>query len=444
MKRSAICFWLTVIATSGFGASPAGREPLRGTPWIRHLIDGAGAGADGTKLGDINGDGRRDITTAWEEDGSTRVYLNPGAMAARRPWPKVIVGSTPSAEDAMFVDLDHDGAMDVVTCTEGSTRRVFVQWGPQDANRRLDPTAWRQDVFPATDGLTRWMFSAAAHLDGRHGVDLVLGGREGKNTPRSVLGWLEAPAVARDVAAWRWHPLIEMGWVMTLQLEDMDGDGDADILYSDRTGPTRGVYWLENPGVARVAGGDKWKKHVVGATTAHQIMFLYAGDVDGDGLRDIAVGIEREKVDTKEPDAHSDVLWLRRDDPSGDRWTEHALAAPGNTGNVKGIAIGDLDGDGRADLAVSCENATGGRRGVYWRRQPAAGAGMAWAAFDISGAPGIKFDLIELLDLDGDGDLDVLTSEEREGGPGLGVVWYENPARPATSPPDNGPVRSKN
>ena len=38
-------------------------------------------------------------------------------------------------------------------------------------------------------------------------------------------------------------------------------------------------------------------------------------------------------------------------------------------------------------------------------------------------------DRIELLDLDGDGDLDVLTCEERQNKNGLGVIWYENPAR---------------
>ncbi len=45
---------------------------------------------------------------------------------------------------------------------------------------------------------------------------------------------------------------------------------------------------------------------------------------------------------------------------------------------------------------------------------------------DIAGRVGTKFDLIELLDLDQDGDLDVITCEEVEN---LGVVWYENPAR---------------
>ena len=49
----------------------------------------------------------------------------------------------------------------------------------------------------------------------------------------------------------------------------------------------------------------------------------------------------------------------------------------------------------------------------------------------MSGPDGIKFDLSLLVDVDRDGDLDVLNTEEHDnaagGNPGLGVVWYENP-----------------
>jgi len=48
---------------------------------------------------------------------------------------------------------------------------------------------------------------------------------------------------------------------------------------------------------------------------------------------------------------------------------------------------------------------------------------------DITGMEGIKFDLIQFIDLDGDGDLDVINTEEATGGKGLRVVWYENPTR---------------
>ncbi len=52
-----------------------------------------------------------------------------------------------------------------------------------------------------------------------------------------------------------------------------------------------------------------------------------------------------------------------------------------------------------------------------------------WELRELGGPEGIKFDRIELLDLDRDGDLDLMTCEERHAGRGLGVVWYENPLR---------------
>lgn len=406
--------------------------PPAGPAWHCHIIDNSSRGADGTKLGDVDGDGLLDVTTGWEEGGATRIYLNPGPARAKMPWKSVTVGSTASAEDAVFADLDGDGNLDVVSSTEGNSQRVFIHWSP-DSAKRFDSSAWQQEVFPATDRLTRWMFAEPLQVDGRNGIDLVLGGKAPKepSSARSALGWLEAPARPRDVAAWNWHPLVDVGWIMSIVPEDMDGDGDADLLCSDRFGQTRGVFWLENPGPGKAAVARNWKRHEVGAATASEIMFLNTGDVDGDGLRDIAVAVEIEQRDSIEPNRHSRILWFKRLDSSGVRWTEHRIGVPANTGNVKAVAIGDVDGDGRSDLVVSCEHASKGRIGVYLLRHYGNPAAAAWPAHNIAGPRGIKFDLVRLLDLDGDGDLDVLTNEEQEGGVGLGVVWYENPFGPA-------------
>lgn len=389
-----------------------------------HVIDNAGRGADGTKLADINRDGHLDVVTGWEEDGSTRVYLNPGPARARERWARVIVGTTTNAEDAVFADLDGDGNVDVVSSSEGSTRKVFVHWAPPAAGL-LESAAWKQDTFPAVSGITRWMFAQPLQMDGRQGLDLIVGGKTDRGQSRSLLGWLEAPAAARDVAAWRWHPLTSTGWIMSIETEDMDGDGDADILYSDRYGPTRGIFWLENPGPAAVARGDEWIRHAVDGSGAREIMFLDTGDLEGDGRRDIVAGVKTGRTREDEPNRGSGIAIFRRLDATGVRWQESVLPVPGNTGGIKAVAMGDIDGDGRTDLVASCESAGRGRIGVYWLRQD----GTGWPAHNISGPTGIKFDLVRLLDLDGDGDLDVLTNEEREGGGGLGVVWYENPRR---------------
>ena len=45
----------------------------------------------------------------------------------------------------------------------------------------------------------------------------------------------------------------------------------------------------------------------------------------------------------------------------------------------------------------------------------------------------MKFDNLRLLDMDADGDLDILTTEEGEGifTRGKGILWLENPIREA-------------
>lgn len=83
----------------------------------------------------------------------------------------------------------------------------------------------------------------------------------------------------------------------------------------------------------------------------------------------------------------------------------------------------------------NCENARG-KYGVGWLSYQNAMTDSKCMHYDISGNKlGIKHDRIELLDLDNDGDLDVLTTEESQACPersrgdsfGLGVIWYENP-----------------
>ena len=83
------------------------------------------------------------------------------------------------------------------------------------------------------------------------------------------------------------------------------------------------------------------------------------------------------------------------------------------------MVAGDLDSDGKMDLVVSCENANDAKSGVFWLPRA-----ETTKPRSISGSKGVKFDRMELIDLDGDGDLDILTCEERDL---LGVIWYENP-----------------
>jgi hypothetical protein len=384
---------------------PAG---ISSPAWKRHTIDDSSKGADGVRLADVNGDGLPDIVTGWEEGGVVRVCFHPGKNNVRERWPAVTVGKVNDPEDAVAVDLDGDGALDVVSSCEGTTRTIFVHWGAR--NRATDPAAWRTEPFPATAGLTQWMFCAPARIDGLGGVDLFVGSK-GRN---GQIAWLQSPENPRNLAAWKLHPLRQAGWVMSLVATDMNGNGRTDLLFSDRKGETRGVFWLEHPG-AGAALTQPWPVHPISRESSEDWMFLTQADMDGDGLLDI--------VATAKP---RQVIIYRRLDASGLRWNSIPLTTPDWAGRVKAVTAGDLDGDGRPDLVVSFEGATEGRPGVIWMSRETDSLSGPWTAHNLSGPAGSKFDLVELIDLDGDGDLDVIACEEAEN---LGLFWYENPLK---------------
>jgi len=398
-----LCFLLTGNAVA--------EDPQRGTPWKYHVIDQSSRGADGVKLADLDGDGLYDITTGWEEGGLTRIYRNPGPARSKQLWPALTIGKTPHVEDAAWIDLDHDGRLDVVSCCEGKTRIVFVHWAPEKTPFQKQ---WQQEALPASRDKMMWMFATPAQIDMQPGLELVAAGK-GKG---AQIGWFQPGKNRRDLNAYQWKPISPAGWIMSLFAIDMDGDGDQDLLTTDRKGKMRGCRWLENPGALDSSSTTKWRNHWVGGRE-REVMFACIADLDLDGLQDILVVTSR-------PD---ELLWFRRLDRTGLKWETQVIPFPSGVGQGKGVAVGDMNLDGQPDVVLSCEHAEPPKSGMFWMSYSASGSEMKWVPHEISGPRGIKFDRIELQDLDADGDLDVLSCEERDQKKGLGVFWYENPVK---------------
>lgn len=364
-------------------------------------------------MSDANGDRLPDIATGFEQGGVTRVYLHPGREKAASPWPKVSVGATPDAEDALLADLDGDGAMDVVTCCEGKTRSVFFCWAPKEKERFMDASAWTCVAVPALEKQAMWMYCLPMQVDGKKGVDLVIGSKDGRKNGKlaAPLGWLEGPDNPRDVSAWVWHPLIEVGWTMGIEAADMDGDADVDLVLTDRYGEARGFKWLENDG----SGG--WRSHDIGAMGEH-CMFFSLADLDADGLQDASVVTMDNKLQV-----------FRRLDASGTKWEDHNVPLPVEAiGRGKGIAAGDVDLNGTVDLVLSFELAKAPKHSLIWLSHDGRPFDGTWDWHELSGVTGVKNDQVRLADVDDDGDLDALTTEEVTN---LGVIWYENPTKAA-------------
>jgi hypothetical protein len=415
------CAVIAVLSTAGYASESTTRwaEPL-GEGWLRHTIDNTSLGADGVRLGDINGDGLPDITTPWEQGGKVMVYINPGKSKVKEQWPRVVVGQVGDPEDAVFVDLDGDGVLDVVSACEGETRTMFIHWAPSDKRRLMDSSAWTTAPLGDSAGRTRWMFSVPLQVDGIGGIDLVAGSRG----TGAGIGWFQSPSNPRNAAEWKWHPLYQGGWMMTLRAHDIDGDGDRDVVASDRTGSRRGVLWLENPYTAN-GTATKWIEHRIGAVNEYEAMHHTIADFDRDGLDDVIVAVKG-----------GPIRYHRRVRQTPAEWRTQLIEMPTNTGSGKAVEVADINSDGRLDLVVTCEHAIDGKVGVFWLSYDQDAGGSRWVARSVNGGEGFIFDLLQLVDVDVAIRVDVITLEEKGPylasgyvGRELGVVWYENPTR---------------
>ncbi len=391
--------------------------PAADAAWVRHIIDATSQGADGVRLDDVNGDGLPDAATGWEEGGLVRVYLHPGYPKVRQPWPRITVGRVPSPEDAVLVDLDQDGNWDVVSSCEGKTRTIFIHWAPRQRSQYLDASRWQTRPIPASQNRELWMFAVPFPISGHEPLGLIAGSKG----PHGSISQITAPTAPRQLEPMRIQRLYHAGWIMSLRKIDMDGDGDLDLLASDRKGENAGVLWLENPAThapflqknrQTSEGNRPWPEHRIGAD-GKEAMFLDVHQDTAAKIIEIAVAVKPRQIFHFKTKQSHPLIWETR-----------KATIEGNVGRAKAVRFADVDNNGQRDLIVSSEGAADGRIGVFWFPLAALSQPAIRHLSDISGTPGIKFDRIETADLDGDGDFDIITCEERDN---LGVIWYENP-----------------
>jgi hypothetical protein len=417
------------------------------TKWTRHTIVAGSLelnGSDGVDLADINGDGRVDVVSGHEQSNSVSVSLHPGFLSKRwSGWPTVVLPLTDAApEDAVFADVDGDGHKDVIVGAEGG-QRVVVLFAPANPSDLLTPSKWtRMDLG---QNMMRVMRVAFANVAGNPCPEIVVGGKKAGNPcPEIVVGGkksspnkgatigyyrLGKPSSPRTAGSWKYTSIRDVGWVMQMFVRDLDGDGDNDIVYTDREEMSNGddcamgLRWLEN------SGGDipTWNDHQISRPPQDNHKWFDIGKWNGDNDIDIA--------DCRSPNENS--LWL-----NGGDWLKWKrvpiLLQLSDVGECHHITFVNVDNAGAPDVAITHSNAGNGKSGVIWLHNTGTQAAPAWERGEISGhdaGDGVKFDNLIWYDIDGDGDLDAVTSEQNEPmdggpGPGLGVIWYENPVNP--------------
>jgi FG-GAP-like repeat len=371
-------------------------DPLPGSSW----------GTGGIPLADFDGDGdldislsRRETKTAYwfqriddshwirhtmgvfdtsvEQLGATQVdcdldglvdavysrvwFKNPGNLAANPDAPWKAVSYPGEGHDILCGDINGDGHLDVVAY-DGKT----VSW--------YDPTRGMKQIVIGGVGRNHGGTGpkGIGDLDGDGDNDVVIPGY-----------WFENPG--KGVGTWRHHawPYLGVknasyGPSMRCWVADIDKDGSNDIVYSDCDTGHSHVYWVRNRNK-----GVEWTRYqladpptadgdVPGTGSFHS---LGVADFDLDGDLDIFAG-EQEDPDTfmtaqgklpmKPPGLKErGVIW----ENSGDKLPVFTpVVIHTDNPGWHDAALGDVDGDGDIDIVTKVWNKDGASyHADYWR-----------------------------------------------------------------------------
>jgi hypothetical protein len=243
-------------------------------------------------------------------------------------------------------DQDGDGRSDLfVGAPAGDVGRVYLLSGKDGSVLRT--YAPREDV--PTFG---WYVARLDDLDGDGHADLAVGAHREKGPGDVIAGaaYVFSSRTAKELYHWKGTGDVSGFGEVVAAVGDLDGDGHGEIVVA---APRTNDQTRTLPGELRIYSGATGKelRHWSGTQAGELFgrMVVAAGDLDGDGIEDLAIG----------------APWHRRD--AGERVGRVELRS-GRSGAVLGELFGDAadgwfgwhirrapdpDGRGRPTLLIS-------------------------------------------------------------------------------------------
>jgi hypothetical protein len=269
----------SVIWMRGLDSGKFGAHWLDGWPRVAHV-----------EAADFNRDGKHDLAVAafgWRKVGQIAVLENRTTTASNPSFATHVVDPRPGGIRAIPADLNHDGHMDLVVLLAQEHEAVLAY-----INKGAGDFSFEQKTIYAAPH-PNWGSSGIdlVDLDGDKDLDVLLTHGDtfddGIVKPYHGIQWLENTGAYPFTP----HTLAQMPGVHAAKAGDIDGDGDLDVVAAallaggadvdEQTLPA--LAWLEQ------TKRGTFVRHTIEMGIPRHAT-LDVGDIDGDGDPDIVAG----------------------------------------------------------------------------------------------------------------------------------------------------------
>ena len=362
-----------------------------------HVVSDEVPGAYCVRTADIDGDGRIDVIAQGRQ---VAWFKNP-------TWERFPIAT--ESRGNIFVaprDLNGDGLPEIVLASDfglsdsraGGTLTMLVR-----TDDLREP--WTSHAIGAVPTAHRLYW---ADLDGSPPSELLVAPILGPGAEAPAYDQGGVPLVVYTppedpLGAWsRFLVDDSLHVVHAVEVIDFDGDGHDEILAASY----EGVHLFDSEGSGPQL---KWSATQLGAGYQSE-------SAPRRGSSEVALGRlgSRRFIATTEP-WHGHQVVVYRPGDSGERWTRQVIDDQLVFSHA--LVVADLDNDGSDEIVAGFR----GEGTSLWAYDAEDAAGSSWKKYVIDDG-GIAAQRCEAVDLDGDGDLDLVAS----GGSTHNVKWYEN------------------